>query len=120
MTISVREQHRPAPAAGTATARQPDWLTGIALMTGSAASNQFGAATAALAFPVLGPAGVVAVRQWVAGALLLAAVRPKFASFTRQQWWPVLALALIFATMNLSLATRTSPGRRHRAPAPAP
>jgi len=39
----------------------------------------------------------------VAGALLLTAVRPKFASFTRQQWWPVLALALIFATMNLSL-----------------
>jgi len=103
MTISVREQHDPASPGGTATAGQPDWLTGIALMTGSAAANQFGAATAALAFPVLGPAGVVAVRQWVAGALLLATVRPKFASFTRQQWLPVLALALIFATMNLSL-----------------
>jgi inner membrane transporter RhtA len=83
----------------------PDRLTGIALMTGSAASNQFGAATAALAFPVLGPAGVVAVRQWVACVLLLAAARPKFASFTRAQWRPVLALALIFATMNLSLYT---------------
>jgi len=46
---------------------------------------------------------VVAVRQWVAGALLLAAARPRFASFTRAQWRPVLALALIFATMNLSL-----------------
>jgi inner membrane transporter RhtA len=103
MTISVRDQHCPAPAGGTATAGQPDWLGGIALMTGSAASNQFGAATAALAFPVLGPAGVVAVRQWVAGALLLTAVRPKFTSFTRQQWYPVLALAVIFATMNLSL-----------------
>jgi inner membrane transporter RhtA len=103
MTTSIREQHRPASAGGTATAGQPDWLGGIALMTGSAASNQFGAATAALAFPVLGPAGVVAVRQWVAAALLLTAVRPKFASFTRQQWYPVLALALIFATMNLSL-----------------
>jgi inner membrane transporter RhtA len=52
---------------------------------------------------VLGPAGVVAVRQWVAGALLLGAARPKFASFTREQWRPVLALAVIFATMNLSL-----------------
>ncbi len=80
-------------------------LTGIALMTGSAASNQLGAATAALAFPVLGPAGVVAVRQWVAGVVLLITVRPKFASFTRAQWRPVLALALIFATMNLSLYT---------------
>src|ERR1700691_4466997 len=31
------------------------------------------------------------------------AVRRKFASFTWRQWQPVLALALIFATMNLSL-----------------
>jgi inner membrane transporter RhtA len=82
---------------------QRDRMTGSALMTGSAASNQIGAATAALAFPVLGPAGVVAVRQWVAGAVLLSTVRPRFASFTREQWRPVLALALIFATMNLSL-----------------
>jgi inner membrane transporter RhtA len=76
---------------------------GIALMTGSAASNQFGAATAALAFPVLGPAGVVSVRQWVAAAVLLAAVRPKFTAFTRAQWQAVLALALVFGTMNLTL-----------------
>ena len=76
---------------------------GIALMTGSAASNQFGAATAALAFPVLGPAGVVAIRQWVAGIVLFGTVRPKLRSFTRRQWLPVLALALIFGTMNLSL-----------------
>jgi len=78
-------------------------VAGTALMTGSAASNQVGAATAALAFPVLGPAGVVAVRQWVAALVLLVTVRPKFASFTRQQWLPVLALAVIFAVMNLSL-----------------
>jgi inner membrane transporter RhtA len=102
MTISMREC-RPAAAGDTAIAGRSGRLTGIALMTGSAASNQFGAATAALAFPVLGPAGVVAVRQWVAGVLLLTAARPRFASFTRQQWRPVLALALIFATMNLSL-----------------
>jgi inner membrane transporter RhtA len=103
MTLSRRERHLPISPGGAAAAGPPDRLTGIALMTGSAASNQFGAATAALAFPVLGPAGVVAVRQWVAGALLLAAARPKFAAFTREQWRPVLALALIFATMNLSL-----------------
>jgi inner membrane transporter RhtA len=103
MTLWRRERHLPASLGGTAAARPPGRLTGIALMTGSAASNQAGAATAALAFPVLGPAGVVAVRQWVAGALLLAAARPKFTSFTREQWRPVVALALIFATMNLSL-----------------
>src|SRR5260370_481016 len=56
-----------------------------------------------LAFRVPGPAGGVAVRQWVAGVVLLTAVRPRFTSFTREQWRPVLALALIFATMNLSL-----------------
>jgi inner membrane transporter RhtA len=91
-TTSIQEQ---SPAAGR--------LSGIALMTGSAASVQFGAATAALAFPVLGPAGVVAIRQWVAGIVLLSAVRPKFGSFTRRQWRLILTLALIFAIMNLSL-----------------
>ena len=95
---TVTHEHRLSAGAGL-----PDRLTAIALMTGSAASTQLGAATAALAFPVLGPAGVVAVRQWVAGAVLLTSVRPKFTSFTWPQWRPVLALALIFAAMNLSL-----------------
>ncbi len=90
-------------AAGHAVAQRPERVTGVALMTASALSNQFGAATAALAFPVLGPAGVVAIRQWVAAAILLGTVRPRYRSFTRQQWLPVLALALIFAVMNLSL-----------------
>ena len=97
-TTTCERQASAAPAA-----RQHDQLTGVALMTGSALSVQLGAATAALAFPVLGPAGVVAIRQWVAGAVLLSSVRPKFRSFTRRQWRPVLALALIFATMNLCL-----------------
>src|SRR6185437_9319506 len=78
-------------------------LAGVGLMTGSAVSNQLGAALAALAFPVIGPAGVVAVRQWTAAALLLTAVRPRYASLTPAQRRPVLALALVFATMNLSL-----------------
>jgi inner membrane transporter RhtA len=102
MATSTGIRNRPAVAGGPA-AGQADRLTGIALMTGSAASNQLGAATAALAFPVLGPAGVVAIRQWVAAGVLLTTVRPRFSSFTRRQWHPVLALALIFATMNLSL-----------------
>jgi inner membrane transporter RhtA len=99
MTVTLPERQ----ASAAPTARQSGQLAGIALMTGSAVSTQLGAATAALAFPVLGPAGVVAVRQWVAGAVLLSSVRPKFRSFTGRQWRPVLALALIFATMNLSL-----------------
>jgi len=103
MTIVMRGRHLGAATHGPAAAKEPGWLAGIALMTGSAAANQLGAATAALAFPVLGPAGVVAIRQWVAAGVLVTTVRPKFAAFTRQQWRPVLALAVIFATMNLSL-----------------
>jgi inner membrane transporter RhtA len=72
-------------------------------MTGSALSAQAGAALATQAFPALGPAGVVAVRQWVASALMLATVRPRFWAFTARQWRPVLALALVYAVMNVSL-----------------
>jgi inner membrane transporter RhtA len=105
MVAMIREQRRRAALAAPDRRARSGRLAGTALMTGSAASNQIGAATAALAFPALGPAGVVAVRQWVAGVALLVTVRPKFASFTRQQWRPVLALAAIFAIMNLSLYT---------------
>ncbi|PKW17305.1 inner membrane transporter RhtA [Saccharopolyspora spinosa] len=76
---------------------------GIAMMLGSGLSNQVGAAIGSLAFPVIGPAGVVAVRQWVAAVALLAVGRPRLRSFTWRQWQPVLLLAAVFATMNLSL-----------------
>ncbi|WP_254125099.1 EamA family transporter [Amycolatopsis sp. CA-230715] len=76
---------------------------GVALMLGSGMANQVGAGVGALAFPVLGPLGVVAVRQWVAGIVLLAVGRPSLRSLTWWQWRPVLALAAVYATMNLSL-----------------
>lgn len=76
---------------------------GVALMLGSGLSNQTGASIAALAFPVLGPVGVVAVRQWVAAVILGAVGRPRLRHFTAAQWRPVLCLALVFAVMNLSL-----------------
>ncbi|WP_235934404.1 EamA family transporter [Paramicrobacterium chengjingii] len=76
---------------------------GIALMLGSALSNQSGASLAALAFPVMGPTGVLAVRQWVAAIVLLVVGRPRLRVFTAAQWRPILALAIVFATMNLSL-----------------
>lgn len=80
-------------------------LAGLATMLGSGLSNQTGAAIGSLAFPVLGPTGVVAVRQYVAALVLLAVGRPRLRSFTRRQWGPVLSLALVFGTMNLSLYT---------------
>ncbi|WBQ04501.1 EamA family transporter [Kribbella sp. CA-293567] len=78
---------------------------GVLMMLGSALSNQVGAATGALAFPALGPAGVVAVRQWVAAILLVGITRPRFRTFTRREWEPVLALAAVYAIMNLTLYT---------------
>ncbi|MEV5176244.1 EamA family transporter [Streptomyces flaveolus] len=72
-------------------------------MAGSGLSNQTGAAVGALAFPVLGPLGVVAVRQYVAALVLLAVARPRLRRFTWRQWWPVLLLGGVFGTMNLSL-----------------
>ncbi|WP_426368579.1 EamA family transporter [Streptomyces sp. E-08] len=78
---------------------------GVAAMLGSGLSNQIGAATGSLAFPVLGPVGVVAVRQYVAAAVLLAVGRPALRSLTWRQWRPVIMLAVVFGTMNLSLYT---------------
>lgn len=80
-------------------------LAGVATMVGSGLSNQTGAAIGSLAFPVLGPVGVVAVRQYVAALVLCTVARPRLTSFTRRQWWPVLLLAVVFGTMNLSLYT---------------
>ncbi|GAA1031053.1 EamA family transporter [Virgisporangium ochraceum] len=92
----------PVPAART---RRAASLAGLAAVTASEASNQVGAAVGAHAFTTIGPAGVVAVRQFVAAAVLLPAVRPDLRRFTWAQWWPTLLLGAVFATMNLSLYT---------------
>ncbi len=95
------------PAAATVSTAGPGPAprrgAGVATMSASGLSNQTGAAIGALAFPVLGPLGVVAVRQYVAALVLLAVGRPRLRAFTRHQWWPVLLLAAVFGTMNLSL-----------------
>jgi inner membrane transporter RhtA len=86
-------------------AKRSGRLVGVLMMLGSGLSNQVGASVAALAFPVIGPVGVVAIRQWMAGAVLLAVGRPRLRSITARQWRPVLGLAVVFAVMNLSLYT---------------
>lgn len=98
---SARRHASPPPAQQPPRGR----LAGVATMVGTGLSNQTGAAIGSLAFPVLGPVGVVAVRQYVAALVLCAVARPRLASFTRRQWGPVLLLAVVFATMNLSLYT---------------
>jgi inner membrane transporter RhtA len=99
----MRTAHARQAPVSPAMAVDPRRGAGVAMMVGSGLSTQVGAAIGAAAFPVLGPAGVVAVRQWVAAAALLAVGRPRVRSFTWRQWWPVLLLAAVFATMNLSL-----------------
>ena len=74
-------------------------------MLASALSNQVGAAVGAHAFGAVGPAGVVAVRQVVAAAVLLPVARPPLRRMTGAQWWPVLLLAVVFGCMNLALYT---------------
>jgi inner membrane transporter RhtA len=74
----------------------------LAMLTG-AVGSQTGAAVGAHAFPAIGPAGVVAVRQLVAAVVLLSVARPSLRQLTWRQWWPCLVLAAVFATMNLSL-----------------
>jgi len=72
-------------------------------MLGSGLSNQVGAAVGSHAFPTIGPVGVVAVRQFVAAAVLLPLARPAFRRFSWGQWWPTLLLGVVFALMNISL-----------------
>ncbi|MFI8788786.1 EamA family transporter [Streptomyces sp. NPDC055105] len=99
----MKTDARAVPTVSTAPqVTSPRW-SGVALMLGSGLSNQLGASVAAFAFPVLGPVGVVAVRQWVAAGVLLSAGRPNLRGFTATQWRPVMGLALVFAIMNLTL-----------------
>lgn len=92
-----------AVPASTAESRSPARVASIAAVLASTLSSQLGAGLGARAFPAVGPVGVVAVRQLVAAAVLVPVARPNLRRMTRAQWWPALALALVFATMNLSL-----------------
>jgi inner membrane transporter RhtA len=86
-------------------AAAPSVVGSVGIMLTSAMSAQTGAALGAHAFPIIGPAGVVAIRQLVAVCVLLPVARPPLRRMSWSQWWPVLLLALVFATMNLSLYT---------------
>lgn len=92
-----------APALSATTAAPRQRAAGIAMVLGSAASNQTGAALGALAFPAIGPVGVVAVRQILTALVLTPIARPRFRGLRREQWWPILGLALVFSVMNVAL-----------------
>ncbi|WP_427870754.1 EamA family transporter [Leucobacter luti] len=86
-----------------ATATPAQRATGIGLMLGGSVSNQAGAALGAMAFPAIGPVGVVAVRQLVTAIGLVPVVRPSLRGLSARDWRLILGLVLVFSVMNLSL-----------------
>jgi inner membrane transporter RhtA len=93
----------PAKCEEVSEVSSPSLRNGVLALLASGTSTQVGAAVGAHAFPLIGPAGVVAVRQLVAAAVLLPIARPQFRRLTWAQWWPTLLLGLVFTVMNLSL-----------------
>jgi inner membrane transporter RhtA len=106
-TLDTAERTHEAPHGGqqlpsvSATSRQRG--AGILMMLTSSASNQTGAALGALAFPTIGPVGVVAIRQLVTAIVLTPIVRPVLRGMHKDQWWPIVGLVAVFSVMNLSL-----------------
>ncbi|MFT3944529.1 MAG: EamA family transporter [Ancrocorticia sp.] len=88
---------------GETTPSRPRLRSGIALMVSSSISNQVGASFGAMAFPTIGPVGVVAIRQFITAAVLVPLVRPRFRGLGAKRWWLVAGLAVVFSVMNLCL-----------------
>jgi inner membrane transporter RhtA len=74
-----------------------------AAVVGGAASVQLGAAIGATIFPLVGPAGVMALRQSVAAVALLAVARPRLRNLTWRTVRPALLLGLVLVSMNLAI-----------------
>lgn len=64
---------------------------------------QLGAAIGATIFPLVGPAGVVALRQAVAAVVLLAIARPRLRDLRWASIRPAVLLGLVLVVMNLAL-----------------
>lgn len=70
---------------------------------GGAVSVQVGAAIGATIFPLVGPAGVVALRQAVAAIALVAVARPRLRGLRWSNVRPAILLGLVLVVMNLTL-----------------
>lgn len=77
--------------------------SGINVLIAGASSQQFGAAVGASLFPVLGPVGVIAVRQLVMAAVHLPLGRPPLRKLSGPQWGLGIALGMVMGMMNLTL-----------------
>lgn len=72
-------------------------------MVGSATSVAVGAAIGATVFPIVGPAGVVALRQAVAAIVTMPVARPRLRSYGWRRLRPAVVLGGVLVVMNLSL-----------------
>ncbi|MEO7349924.1 MAG: EamA family transporter [Terrimesophilobacter sp.] len=81
---------------------QRDKTIGATTQLASQASINFGSSIAGLLIPVVGSVVVVAVRQLVTALVLVPIVRPSLRGRTLKSLWPVIALGVILAGMNLS------------------
>ena len=81
---------------------QHDKTIGATTQLASQASINFGSSIAGLLIPVVGSVVVVAVRQIVTALVLVPIVRPSLRGRTLKSLWPVFALGVILAVMNLS------------------
>ncbi|TFB80176.1 EamA family transporter [Terrimesophilobacter mesophilus] len=81
---------------------QRDRTVGVTTQLASQASINFGSSIAGLLIPIVGSVIVVAVRQVVIALVLVPTVRPRIRGRSLRSLWPVLALGIILAGMNLS------------------
>ena len=73
----------------------------VGLVLGGIVSQQFGAAVAALVFPLAGPLGVVTMRLSVSAVVMLAVCRPSVRGHSRSDWAVIGAFGVALASMNM-------------------
>lgn len=81
---------------------QRDKTIGATTQLASQASINFGSSIAGLLIPVVGSVVVVAVRQLVTSLVLVPVIRPRLRGRTLRSLWPVIALGVTLAGMNLA------------------
>lgn len=83
--------------------RKPARRSAVLLVLGSATSLQVGAAVGATLFPLVGPFGVVALRQVTSAVALGVLVRPPLRRIGLRRLLPAILLGVVLVGMNLAL-----------------
>jgi inner membrane transporter RhtA len=84
-------------------ARSDGRLAGLLFAVASSISNQAGAGIGSLAFPAIGPLGVVAVRQFVTAIIFVIICRPNWRRLSRQDWLYTTLLGISLGAMSFGV-----------------